>query len=472
MPLPIVLAALAVPVVLVGTKLMKDAIASADDDVSDDWEALTGDEDDAERERREYERKQKRKRRDSIRRDARSELRRIVDRHNSTGRVVAPSITIAMLRKAVSEPDDCSLDLLMPRSLTTRGRDSGARKVRELADTIQVLKDLSSAVQDLAESYSISAASRSSEETHLGHSKLNGGISQIRRLERKLPSSVGREDGSRDDLSQNIDDLVLQVVVEPDSSVRIVACGMLCAGKSSLLNALTDHFSPEFFPTGGGRTTRDCRSLLVRLGESDCRFSDTPGIDVAADDDATAYEEVSAADHLLFVHTLSTGELNSAEVKFLKQVASKTEQGGSMPGLTVVLTHLESHEDDAERLEKTILAQTEKVIGHRVACFLTSATAYKKGCEESKQLLLSHSRIKVLRDHCTEVADDIEGVRKGRIKRSEWLAERVGKGIDTWIADLKRQRERLLQKSRRREAAFRKDFRRFLESVGERMETL
>ncbi len=178
------------------------------------------------------------------------------------------------------------------------------------------------------------------------------------------------------------------------------------------------------------------------------------------------------ADHLLFVHTLATGELNKREVEFLESVRSNATHGDTMCGLTVVLTNHESFEDVAERLTASILAKIEEVTGSRVPCFRTSATVHKKGMAEGKQKLRELSGVDALRHHCGEIARDKEKIMAARTMRIESIAWQLQKDIEFAATDRKCRRKTLVQKRKRRETQFKKDFRRFLKGVAERMEAL
>ncbi|MBK1642118.1 hypothetical protein CKO12_09560 [Chromatium okenii] len=60
-----------------------------------------------------------------------------------------------------------------------------------------------------------------------------------------------------------------------EQALKVIACGMLNAGKSSLLNALTDQLENEVFATGPVRTT----TKKAELSHHQFIFTDTPGLD-------------------------------------------------------------------------------------------------------------------------------------------------------------------------------------------------
>ncbi len=369
-----------------------------------------------------------------------------------------------MLEKSTAVLDtvsdfDAALNLLMPMRVSTQlvSRHPEIREIRALSEEIRILDELSSAVSVFDAKKSFSPEVRE----------------MIRRLERKLSSLGSKGDGSSGQISQSIDSLMRLASVKLQSPVRIVVCGLLCAGKSSLLNALTNRLSPEFFTSGGGRTTRDCEALVVQLADGCCRFVDTPGVDAEDRDDETAAKEVGVADHLLFVHTLATGELHKKEILFLEEsVAPNATLGDTMRGLTMVLTHRESYDDVAERLTTSILTEVEKITGSRVPCFRTSAIVYEKGMTEDKQKLRELSGIETLRHHCSEIARNKEKITTARIMRVELLVRQLRQDVESVTTDRKRRREFLMGERKRREAEVKEDFRRFLEGVAERMKML
>ncbi len=283
MPLPLLLIGIAAAAAATTAAVVA---ATSDDDESIDRENSRNRQDALRRARREEAERQMRARRESIRSDAKKELQRIADRHDTLGRKVAPRITFRMLEGAITGLDtaldlDAALNLLMPMSVPPINRDPEAREIRALSKEIRVLEEFSSAVSDLV---SLLDAKKSFSQ----------GAHRIRKLERELSALGSEVDDASHGISQSVDRLVRLASVELQSPVRLVACGLLCAGKSSLLNALIDQHSPECFGTGGGRTTRDCKAYIARFADDDCRFVDTPGLDADDSDDETAAKEVRA----------------------------------------------------------------------------------------------------------------------------------------------------------------------------------
>jgi tRNA U34 5-carboxymethylaminomethyl modifying GTPase MnmE/TrmE len=179
-------------------------------------------------------------------------------------------------------------------------------------------------------------------------------------------------------------------------SLRVTTCGLLKAGKSSLLNALTDHLKKEFFPTGAARTTIRNQTL----SHERFIFVDTPGLDATDSDDAEARKGIQDADVLLFVHHPGTGELHGAEVEFLKWIAREPgARTGLESRLVVILSHLDSHQDDMEDILKRVQDQIRACLGIKPHFFSISFTRYCKGQLENKTELVAHSGIPALRQH-------------------------------------------------------------------------
>ncbi len=178
--------------------------------------------------------------------------------------------------------------------------------------------------------------------------------------------------------------------------LRITTCGLLKAGKSSLLNVLTDHFNPELFKEGAVRTTTKNQTYH----HQDFIFVDTPGLDAKEADDTEARKGMEMADVLLFVHHPGTGELHSDEIDLLKKISDQSKGGpGLDKRLIVVLTWLDTNQEDIEATGKTVIDQIKKCIQIEPKLYKVSCTSYKKGMLENKRKLIEYSGIPFLRQH-------------------------------------------------------------------------
>ena len=191
--------------------------------------------------------------------------------------------------------------------------------------------------------------------------------------------------------------------------LKITTCGLLKAGKSSLLNALTDHLEKELFATGAIRTTVQNQTL----SHKDFTFVDTPGLDATDEDDEEAWQGVNEADVILFIHHPGTGELHKDEVDFLVELNSRAEASKDFEHrLVIILTHLESNVEVIDGIAESVLCQIEKFIDIRPQIFQVSFTAYKKGMLQNKPKLVEYSGIPILREHIVGSLDRVRRISK------------------------------------------------------------
>lgn len=230
-----------------------------------------------------------------------------------------------------------------------------------------------------------------------------------------------------------------QLLADLDSAImamaqplRITTCGLLKAGKSSLLNALTDHLETELFATGAVRTTVRNQTL----SHQNFIFVDTPGLDANEADDKEAWNALNTADVLLFVHNPGIGELDQVEVNFLSELASQpgTHQGLE-DRLVVILTWLDSNEEVIDAIAQKVQNQIKNCLGIEPQLFQISFTSYQEGKLENKQKLVDYSRIPVLQQHIFEnmarLHDQFEVLRQTRIDESR---QQLIDAIDTEIS--------------------------------------
>lgn len=215
--------------------------------------------------------------------------------------------------------------------------------------------------------------------------------------------------------------------------IKITTCGLLKAGKSSLLNALTDHLETELFATGAVRTTVQNQTL----SHQNFVFVDTPGLDATEEDDKEAWNALSTADVLLFVHNPGIGELDQAEVNFLSQLASQpgTHQGLE-DRLVIILTWLDSNEEVIDAISQKVQNQIKNSLEINPQLFQVSFTSYQEGKLKNKQKLVDYSRIPALQKHIFEnmahLHDQFEVIRQKRIDESR---QQLINAIDTEISN-------------------------------------
>jgi predicted GTPase len=194
-----------------------------------------------------------------------------------------------------------------------------------------------------------------------------------------------------------------------DSRPTIVAYGLMNAGKSFLLNMLTQHIEEEFFKTNDIRETAE-----VKKFESEKYvYLDTPGLDANEADDAQAQFGASQADVVLFLHQ-PQGELEASEVKFLKEL--KQSFGSyAESNIIVVLSKMEKEEQaKIDLIEDRIKIQCAQEIGFSPKVFQVSNKRYQTGVIKHKDGLIAQSHINSLIEHIDLVASNAQKVRAQR----------------------------------------------------------
>lgn len=255
-----------------------------------------------------------------------------------------------------------------------------------------------------------------------------------------------------------------------EQALKVTTCGLLKAGKSSLLNALTDHLETELFHTGPVRATIKNQTENQTLSNHPFVFTDTPGLDAKNDegvlDDVEAWKEVLLADVLLFVHNPDTGELHQAEIEFLTQLAAEVGAQGLADRLLVILSHLDSHAGDMEEIASIVREQVKGCVGFEPRIFPVSFTTYRKGRLEQKPKLIEHSRIPALRNHLVEQLERLQEVaQNARQRRIIDLKNDLLLALDQQINEREKRIDQLKKQAEAANASLKKDFEQFLQQT-------
>lgn len=182
-----------------------------------------------------------------------------------------------------------------------------------------------------------------------------------------------------------------------DEGLRIAACGVYNAGKSSLLNVLANQFEigSEAFKTGAARET----SKVSELRLTDVTLIDMPGIDGARNDDEAAWQGVLGGDCYLYVHRLKSSEFEQSELEFLHLLKEKIR--GLEQRLVLVISQIDevADADEIARREASIRKVFAEAIGFEPKwVFPVSVNRFKRGTQENKQGLVRASGIVELQD--------------------------------------------------------------------------
>lgn len=185
---------------------------------------------------------------------------------------------------------------------------------------------------------------------------------------------------------------------------RVVVCGLLKAGKSSLLNALTNHLENEHFATKSSRATVANQELI----HDGIIYIDTPGIDAT---DEEAWRGLMRADYVVFVHNARIAVLDKSEEDFLKELICRYPL--IQRNMLVVLTNIDSIDNETITIE-SIKKCFNLILGEYPSILTTSFTSYKKGFLENKQKLREKSGV-----------DNFRKLVKDRLVDGEWLNIRI-----------------------------------------------
>ena len=196
----------------------------------------------------------------------------------------------------------------------------------------------------------------------------------------------------------------------------IVTWGLMNAGKSSLLNMLTQHIEQEFFKTNDFRETTE-----VCAYEADQYiYLDTPGLDANTADNLEALKGIKKADVVLFVHQLQ-GELEANEVEFLKDVRTSFGQYAEK-NIILILSKVDKEDrSKVDQIQKRVLEQCEQYLGFQPQCFQISNKLYQQGIQKHKDGLVRHSHIEDLKQCINSIISNTQVVRQERLNQEKAL---------------------------------------------------
>lgn len=181
--------------------------------------------------------------------------------------------------------------------------------------------------------------------------------------------------------------LVSELVLQP-TVIKVAVCGIVNAGKSTLLNALQDQV---VFETGVVRTTK--KEKAIQFSE-DIELIDLPGLDANEEDNAyTLHYFKKTADVFLLVHNGQEGELNAIEMKLFNQVLKERDR------VLVVHTHMSNvDKEEKNNIEQIITQQLNRSVLH----FYVDSLVYQKGVKENKKLLQEAGGVDLLKQALLE----------------------------------------------------------------------
>lgn len=215
-------------------------------------------------------------------------------------------------------------------------------------------------------------------------------------------------------------DFILTPSSRSDKPV-IAACGLVNAGKSYLLNMLTEHIDDEFFPVADQRETAQIKAF-----ETDTYiYLDTPGLDASNEDTGEAMTGIDQADIVLFVHQ-PQGELEENEKEFLCHLK---QSFGEFADQNVILVLSKADKEGQEKIDEIaekVQQQCLQFLNFSPKIFKVSGQRFKSGTQQHKDGLIQHSHINDLASHIKTIADDSVKTRDIRtIQAIDTLLEKI-----------------------------------------------
>lgn len=189
----------------------------------------------------------------------------------------------------------------------------------------------------------------------------------------------------------------------------VAAWGLMNAGKSYLLNMLTDHLQTECFRTNDIRETAELKEFETK----DFIFLDTPGLDANGSDDLIAGEGAAKADIILFVHQ-PQGELEKIEIDFLREIKASFGQYAEQNIILVLSKSDVETVDKIEEIKKRMLEQCRDILGFNPRCFALSGSRFHAGMMQKKEGLVRASHLNNLTQTLHTLNNDTSAVKQER----------------------------------------------------------
>jgi GTPase Era involved in 16S rRNA processing len=221
--------------------------------------------------------------------------------------------------------------------------------------------------------------------------------------------------------NENIKNTINEIkAANQDKKPVIAVYGLLKAGKSFLLNMLTNHMEEEYFKTSSVRETIENKQF-----ESDKYiYLDTPGLDADEQDTLHAEKGVRRADIVLFAHQ-PQGEFDAEEVTILRALKKSFGEHAAQY-IVIVLTKIDTKSaENINLIEKRIKQQCLEALSFSPAVIQVSSKRYQTGVRKQQSRLIADSRMGELMTHLETIADLTVSVRFERMQKKVYDLLRV-----------------------------------------------
>ena len=199
------------------------------------------------------------------------------------------------------------------------------------------------------------------------------------------------------------------IKARPQRQIPCVVCaGIYNAGKSTLLNALTEQ--TDYFPTGNIPTTKE----IKRLEYKGATYIDTPGLNADEGDDRETVKAYEDADYILFVSSAQDGGISQTESGWLRRMCERYTQEGFQRRLIYALSQCDQVEDDDfPAIRNQFAGDLEKSLGFAPEpIFRVDSATYADGKAQNETLLIDHSGIPQLQAYLAEKVADVRKLRE------------------------------------------------------------
>jgi len=244
-----------------------------------------------------------------------------------------------------------------------------------------------------------------------------------------------------------------------ENEITLTCVGLYNHGKSTLLNILIKDFDFITFKTADARETTHNKSIIY----NDIKYVDTPGLNAKKEDDKKVMEAIQNSDITLFVHTITTGELNKKEVEFLEKIQEHWSNPQEFIDRTIfVLSRIDNIEDceDIEKTSNKMKEQIQDIFGCNCLIAPVSAIDYKDGMIENENELVKESNIKELENLIDILSKQSkEAIFKTKQKRVEEKFNELVIKLNQKIEKNKAKISALKKEQKKIDEAFKRDIR-------------
>lgn len=233
---------------------------------------------------------------------------------------------------------------------------------------------------------------------------------------------------------------------------RIAVCGLLKAGKSSLLNNLIHDTQNQTFSVGATRETVKNKELEY----NGVIFIDTPGMEAKKEDTEEAWKAYTTSDLLLFVH-LAEGSLTEPEIKILQSIQADRQDLNKRA--VMVLAQADQAGDNIDALKLEVSEQLINALSFDFPIFPVSNTIHQKGFIKGKEKLQEESGINELNVYLNQIKNTF--LTKVSEEQKENTKKYLSELID-YIESLKNENQEKINQTEQNKAELVRQFKNYV----------